>query len=182
MQLVPPATVSAIPRLTGTPSEPMSPTSGTRTTGTARQSSLLDSPTLDSLSVDSHARLSALLASAVDLMKQEGLYFLTSHGFLRTSDPAILYSKTLRVYLVMTLEKLSEQFLGFSPTWGIAWNGAYLTAKISEFPRTGNGCTLSDILEDDVAGKYFLSDTAAKKILSSSRRQLHERLEVPMGE
>jgi hypothetical protein len=46
------------------------------------------------------------------------------------------------------LAKLSRQYLGFSPTWGISLNGRYLTAKTSEFPKTESGSSLSDILED----------------------------------
>jgi len=109
-------------------------------------------------------------------MTHEVLYSLKSLGFSETKDPDILSWRTLRVCLVMTLEKLSQQYLGFSPTWGIELNGWYLTASTLEFPKTGNGCSLSDILETDVADKYFLSEKQVKGLLKGIQKpQLLER-------
>ena len=96
-----------------------------------------------------------------------GLSFLKSLGLSETKDPDIFSLKMLKGYLVMTKEKLSRQYLGFSPTWGIELNGKYLTAKTSEFPKTENASTLSDILEENVAEKYFLSREVANKLLVS---------------
>lgn len=123
--------------------------------------------TLTSWSEDFRARLSVLLANEVDLTTSEGHSFLTSQGFCQKKDPDIWYSKMLKVYLVMTAAKLSRQSLGFLPTWGIEWNGKYLTAKTSEFPKTESGCSLSDILEENVDPKYFLSLEQTERILSS---------------
>lgn len=49
---------------------------------------------------------------------------------------------------------------------GTMCNGAFSTQKISGFLRIGNVCTLSDILEDEVDEKYFLSETTVKRLLS----------------
>lgn len=40
--------------------------------------------------------------------------------------------------------------------------GRYLTAKISEFPNQEIKCSLSDILEDNVLEKYYLSRNKRK--------------------
>ena len=55
-------------------------------------------------------------------------------------------------------------------TWGILWNGVCITANFSESPKTESGCILSDILEEDVSEKYFLSAVAMARILSSLSR------------
>lgn len=49
---------------------------------------------------------------------------------------------------------------------GMAWNGKCLTANISEFHRIGKECSLSDILEESVDEKYFLSEHTVKRLMS----------------
>lgn len=51
--------------------------------------------------------------------------------------------------------------------WGIIWNGVCITANISESRSSADGCILSDILTDEVPEKYFLSDTALRKLLNN---------------
>lgn len=116
------------------------------------------------LSEDFLAKLSALLEKEKDLTTPEAHSSLTSLGFLQKKNPNIWYLKTSKVYLVTTREELSRQSLGFSPTWGIELNGRYLTAKTSEFPKTGSESSLSDILESAVDEKYFLSSEAVAKL------------------
>lgn len=48
----------------------------------------------------------------------------------------------------------------------MAWNGKCLTANISEFHRIGKECSLSDILEESVDEKYFLSEHTVKRLMS----------------
>ena len=132
-----------------------------------------NSPTLTSWLGDFLARHSALRESVEDLTIQEEHSFLTSQGFVQKKDPDIWYLKTLKVCYLMTKEKLSRQSLGFSPVWGIELNGRYLTARISEFPRIGKECSLSDILETGVPEKYFLSPAQTQKVLSSQGKISH---------
>jgi len=99
-----------------------------------------------------------------------GLSFLKSLGFSETKDPDIFSLKMLKGYLVMTKEKLSRQYLGYSPTWGTSINGKFLTAKISEFPKTGRECSLLDILEKTVDPKYFLSEKATQFLIRRSQQ------------
>lgn len=115
------------------------------------------SQTMTSSALAGLASRLASLEEGRDLRTLEGLSFLKSLGFSETKDPDIYYSKMSKVYLVTKREKLSRQYLGFLPTWGIDVNGRYLTAGISVFPRTGSGCSLSDILEENPGNKYFLS-------------------------
>ena len=63
------------------------------------------------------------------------------------------------------------RFLPSSPrlmTWGTAWNGWCLTARISVSPRSESGCSLSDILIPDAPEKYFLSSEQTGKLLYKS--------------
>ena len=144
----------------------------TPTMETQQQLTQLNSPTSTYLSEVSLAKHLALLESELDLTTPEGHSFLTSQGFSKKSNHDIWYSKTSKVYLVMTAAGLSRQSLGFSPTWGILWNGRYLTAKISEFHKTESESSLSDILEENVDEKYFLSAEQTAKILASSGKML----------
>lgn len=57
-------------------------------------------------------------------------------------------------------------------SWGTMSNGRCLTAKTSGCPRIGRGCSLSDILEEQVPEKYFLSETAAKRLMTYKDRKL----------
>jgi len=109
-----------------------------------------------------------------DLKTPEGRCFLKSLGLSETKDPDIFSLKMLKGYLVMTKEKLSRQYLGFSPTWGMSINGKFLTARISEFPRTGSGSSLSDILEEQVDQKYFLSAKATQFLIRRSMQNKQE--------
>lgn len=141
----------------------------TKTMETQQLSKQKNSQTSSFLSEDFLAKLSALLEKEQDLTTPEVRSFLKSLAFSRTKNPDIWYSKTSKVYLVMTAAGLSRQSLGFSPTWGISLNGRYLTAKTSEFPKTESVSSLSDILEEDVEEKYFLSDTHTNRIMNQYR-------------
>ena len=61
--------------------------------------------------------------------------------------------------------------------WGMTSNGKCLTAKITEYHKTGNECSLSDILEEQVDQKYFLS-SERMKILMRNLPQVEQLLEV----
>src|SRR3989338_6757961 len=109
-----------------------------------------------------------------DLKTPEGRCFLKSLGLSETKDPDIFSLKMLRGYLVMTKEKLSRQYLGFSPIWGMSINGKFLIARISESLRTGKECSLSDILEKQVDQKYFLSAKASQFLIGRSIQNKQE--------
>ena len=56
----------------------------------------------------------------------------------------------------------SEQWM----SWGMVWNGKCLTADTSESHRIERGSSLSDILEESVDEKYFLSQKAIDRLMS----------------
>ena len=85
--------------------------------------------------------------------------YSTRYAELSNITDLKLYSlKMLKdYYLTITGEHLPS----FSPrwmTWGMMSNGKCLTLNISEFHRTEKESSLSDILEENVPEKYFLSD------------------------
>ena len=124
-----------------------------------------NSQTSTSWLADFRAKHSLLQVKEGDSMTQEELSFLKSQGFLESKHQGVFYSKTLKAYYLTTVEKLSKQYLKFSPTLGIELNGRYLILKTSEFHKTGKECSLSDILEEQVDQKYFLSEKKAQKLM-----------------
>ena len=52
--------------------------------------------------------------------------------------------------------------------WGTMSRGRCLTARILESPSPAKGCILSDILEENVPAKYFLSQAQMERLLSKS--------------
>lgn len=60
--------------------------------------------------------------------------------------------------------------LSSPPLWGTMSNGRYLTAKISACRNTENACILSDILEEKVDEKYFLSKERCEKFIWKNER------------
>ena len=119
------------------------------------------------------ARLSPLLESEKDLPTLEALYFLKSQGFWLTGDPHIFYSKTLKAWIVTKPEKLSVESLGFSPNSVTSWKNLFLIQKTSAFPRTASASSLSDILQSDVPEKYFLSETATKRLFRRNQSEIY---------
>lgn len=59
---------------------------------------------------------------------------------------------------------LSEESCKPLQSWGIALNGRFVTARITESRKTGSVSILSDILEECVAEKYFLKPEIQNKI------------------
>lgn len=89
-------------------------------------------PTLTSWLEDSHVKHFLSQEKEEGLMTQEERSFLKSQGFSKTKNPNIFFSRTLGVYYLMTKDVLSRQSLEFSPTWGMSFNGRYLTRPISK--------------------------------------------------
>ena len=59
--------------------------------------------------------------------------------------------------------------------------GRYLTAKILEFHSHEIECSLSDILEDNVPEKYYLSRKQAEKLLYKEKPTQGERIYLSKG-
>ena len=94
-----------------------------------------------------------------------GTLFFEIARILKDKKPPYILLENVRGYYLTTKDVLSRQSLGFSPTWGISFNGRYLTRRISKCHNEEKGCLLKDILEEKVPEKYYLSEETAAKIL-----------------
>ena len=113
---------------------------------------------------DSLARAFQLLESVEGSTIHEVLYSLKSCVLPISSDHAIYSLKTSKDYSTTTADLPSRPS---STPWmssGMMRNGKCLTLKISESHKTGNGCSLSDILEEQVDERYFLSEEQTEKL------------------
>lgn len=115
---------------------------------------------------DFHARLSALLESDEVSTIAEELCFLKSCDWLVSESLNYYSEKTLQDFLTTKKGGHSEPSSVQWMSWGTMSNGRCLTAKISESPKIGKGCSLSDILEERTDEKYFLSEKTQAKILT----------------
>ncbi len=114
---------------------------------------------------DSLANLSPSQVKEKDsLMKLVERYSSRLPERLNKSNHGLYSLKTLEGFYLTTKGELLE--LSYPPlmNWGTMQNGRYLTAKISEFHKTERGCSLSDILEENVDEKYFLSPEKANEM------------------
>ena len=121
------------------------------------------------------ARHSLSPESGKDLQMQEEPSFSRLPGFLKLKDPSILSLKMFPVCFRMTrgghFAPSSVRFRN----WGTMSNGKCLTARISESPKQGNGCILSDILISDVPEKYYLNQKQMSSSYSNPGRKSGEK-------
>lgn len=114
---------------------------------------------------DFRVKVSQLLANEEDLKKLEELSSLKLQGSHLFSNPSIyslrMSKDSSAIQAVIHSRPSSKPWMG----WGTTVSGSCLTAKISEFHKTENVCSLSDILEENVDKKYFLSKEKANNII-----------------
>jgi len=141
---------------TSTPNKFIKPTSlTTKTMETSQKSTKKNYQTLTSWWADFPANLFLSQGTGEALMIQEGRCSLNSLGLLKKNSHAFLCLRTLKGYYLTTK---GEHLLPSSPrlmSWGMTVNGRCLTAKITESPKTGSECSLSDILEEHVDPQVF---------------------------
>lgn len=97
--------------------------------------------------------------------------FLRLQEYLKLKDLKLYSLKTSKAYSITTKGKLSKSSWKRWMNWGMKLNGWYLTANFSEFPRTEKGCSLSEVLEENVDQKYYLSEKATKKLIEGILRK-----------
>ena len=51
------------------------------------------------------------------------------------------------------------------PHWGMVWNTRLSIPKTTVYPKAESVCTLSEILQEEVPEKYFLSEVQARQLL-----------------
>jgi hypothetical protein len=95
---------------------------------------------------------------------------LEAHYSMRFAESLGL--RNLAIYSLRTSVDFSQPMTEkpFSPssdvwmTWGMTVNGKCLTARITESPKIESASSLSDILEESVDQKYFLSEKTVKRL------------------
>ena len=110
------------------------------------------------------------LGNGRDSQIREARCSLRSAESYMIKDPAWSYWKMSKVYSTTKEEELFTESSSRFKNWGMWDNGKFLTAKISVSHRTGNECSLSDILEEEVDPKYFLSQKAMDGVMSHMKR------------
>lgn len=116
-----------------------------------------------------------------DLTIQEERCFSRLLELLPLKNLSISTWKTFPVCLTMTQGKHLKQSSIHWMNWGMMCAGRYLTAKISEYPSQEIECSLSDILEDNVPEKYYLSRKQAEKLLYKENPTQGERIYSSKG-
>lgn len=116
-----------------------------------------------------------------DLTTQEEHCFSRLLELLPLKNLSISSSKMFPVCLTMTPAGHLKQSSVHWMSWGMMCAGRYLTAKISEFPNHEIECTLSDIIEDNVPEKYYLSRKQAEKLLYKETPTQGERIYSSTG-
>ena len=158
--------VSDTPKSTNTQSEFTSPISQPIGTSEISETSLRRNfLILDFFVGGSPASLFPSQGSEEDSRTREELFFSILPDLPKLSDLACYSLKTLKAYSPTTEEEPSTPLSERLMNWGMTYNGKCLTARISEFPKIGKGCLLSDILEEHPDQKYFLSEKMVKNLV-----------------
>ena len=99
---------------------------------------------------------------------RRGTLFFEVVRIAEAKRPAFLLLENVPGLLSHDGGRTFETILSTLVELGYVLNGACITAPISESPSSGADCILSDILEDQVPERYFLSQAAMRKILKNS--------------
>jgi len=159
--------VLVTPKSTSTPNKFINHTSlPTKTMETSPVSLPKTCPTLTYSLEASLASLLASLESEVALTTPEGQCSLNLREYCEQNNLDYSSLKTLKDFSATMAAELLQPSSKRLMNWGMTVNGKCLTAKITESHRTGKECSLSDILEEQVDPKYFLSETIQKRLLS----------------
>jgi hypothetical protein len=113
----------------------------------------------------SPARTSQLPDAGLAWLESAAGFGLSSIEFLQGLGPDGASLKTsLAFYQATEGGILPSSFAGWSNS-GMACAGGFLTLNTSEWPSAAAVCSLSEVLEADVAPKFFLSAKACQGIL-----------------
>ncbi len=130
--------------------------------------------TLTSFVEDFHAKRFQLVDIEKDLRTVEVLSFLKLHGFSDITETLdsqypVFYSKMLKAYLTTTMDAHLLQSTEFLVTLGIPLSFSLLILSGGS-PKIVSEYTLSDILEEEVDQKYFLSQSQIEVMEEHKKR------------
>jgi hypothetical protein len=132
---------------------------------------------------DSLVRMCQLPDSGKAWMESEADFGLSSYELLKALNQDGLLLKTSPVFYPATeAEILPSSFAGWSNA-GMACAGGYLTLNLTEWHSAAVVCSLSQVLETEVAPKFYLSARACRGILRRVEKRgkaLPERLKVAL--
>lgn len=140
---------------------------------TSQKSQMMKSEQLEPLTLsaeDFRAKLESLRELDEDSKILEELSSLKLHGLQVFSNPSIFSLKTSKDSSTTMEETPSKQSSERLMNWGMMRNGKFVTAKISESHKTGNVCSLSDILEENVPETFFLSSEKMQNLMINSQK------------
>ena len=80
--------------------------------------------------------------------------------------PRWLLLENVKGVFFLEEREILEPFCVNWPHWGMVLNMRLVTRKTMEFPKTGNGCLLSAILQEEVPEKYFLTDAKTQQLFN----------------
>jgi hypothetical protein len=92
---------------------------------------------------------------------------LTLQEFCKLNVLDFLYLKTSKGLSFTMADELSKPSSPRLMTWGMIANGRCLTAQITQYRTTETGLLLSEILEEQVDQKYYLSAEQQEKITTN---------------
>lgn len=126
---------------------------------------------LTSFAEDSHARMSQWQDAARDWLESGADSGLSSTAFLQSCNQLGSSLRTSLVFCRRTEDGIWEPSSGGWGTSGIGGPMGCWTLNGSEWPNGGDGCSLSEVLETDVAPTYYLSPRACAGILRRAERR-----------
>lgn len=118
------------------------------------------------------AKIYQMLEKGEVLKAQEVACSLKLYGLLGNSDPSILSLKTSKDCLQINKDRTLQDVCKKLPTLGIMAANGNCLIQSGFYPKIESGYILSDILEDTVNQKYFLSPERTAKIQECLRNRI----------
>lgn len=138
---------------------------------TFEQLTLIPFPTTISYAPDSLVRHFLSLARGKGSMIPEEPCFLKYAESCRLKDHTQYVLRTSKDCLTTMMGKPFESSSNRWMNWGMMWFGRCLIANFSVSRRIGRECSLSDILEQEVDPKYYLSEKNINNLKIYTERQ-----------
>ena len=118
------------------------------------------------------AKMSRSQVSELALRESALDSFTTLRESLENFDPLGLSSKMFPDFSVRTTEETLRKSSGFSwSSAGMGWRGVCSTANFSVSPNVESVCSLSDVLEDRVPPRFYLSPRACRGVLRRAKKR-----------